>query len=339
MERGEGPAGTEGDSERAGRRRDSAWLSQVSRLLTCNRCSGVAAFSRLPPCSRRSSSIARSVTDIDLGDARRYLPFLNRVSASERSERLSGVVVAGMATAIVGPRVGSLVDRQWLGVTQLLGSRPVSLHEDQSCRWPQSREIRLPFLDPRLMDLLMRAPIPSKLRSGWTSTPFARPWKHCCRTRISWRRIKASRTLKASGSSTNCVRAVQGSVCFGQPDMPGWNRAEQAPVAQIRAVSSPTKCRHDLVPGNLRALSHLSSGCVAMRRGSHELENEEPGIPRLCPCTRTRVAVSSGATVRHARPLPDDRSADPAPAWLSCGELPTHYIRGVLLSLEEAGTF
>ncbi len=55
----EGP-GTEGDSERAGRRRDSAWLSQVSRLLPAIAAQAVAAFSRLPPCSRGSSSIARS---------------------------------------------------------------------------------------------------------------------------------------------------------------------------------------------------------------------------------------------------------------------------------------
>jgi asparagine synthase (glutamine-hydrolysing) len=129
------------------------------------------------------------VTDIDLGDARRYLPFLNRVSASERSETaIQGSWLQGWQPRSLGLGSGSLVDRQWLDVRNY--SVPALCHYEDRMSMAASREIRLPFLDPRLMDLLMRAPDSFKLRNGWTKYAFRKAMEALLGPEISWRRDK-----------------------------------------------------------------------------------------------------------------------------------------------------
>ena len=129
------------------------------------------------------------VTDIDLGDARRYLPFLSRVSTSERSETaIQGSWLQGWQPRSLGLGSGSLVDRQWLDVRNY--SVPALCHYEDRMSMAASREIRLPFLDPRLMDLLMRAPDSFKLRNGWTKYAFRKAMEALLPHEISWRRDK-----------------------------------------------------------------------------------------------------------------------------------------------------
>lgn len=54
----------------------------------------------------------------------------------------------------------------------------------------ESREIRLPFLDPRLMDMLIAAPVHLKLAHGWTKYLLrlaVEPWLPA---EVVWRRDK-----------------------------------------------------------------------------------------------------------------------------------------------------
>ncbi len=53
-----------------------------------------------------------------------------------------------------------------------------------------SREIRLPFLDSRLVDMLLRAPDAYKLRHGWTKYAFRRAMSALLPHATSWRRDK-----------------------------------------------------------------------------------------------------------------------------------------------------
>ena len=57
-----------------------------------------------------------------------------------------------------------------------------------SMQW--SREIRLPFLDPRLVDLLIRAPDDYKIRRGWTKYALRCAMAPLLLPAICWRRDK-----------------------------------------------------------------------------------------------------------------------------------------------------
>jgi asparagine synthase (glutamine-hydrolysing) len=53
-----------------------------------------------------------------------------------------------------------------------------------------SREIRLPFLDSRLIDLLLRAPDDYKLRGGWTKYALRKAMQPMLPPEICWRKDK-----------------------------------------------------------------------------------------------------------------------------------------------------
>ena len=54
------------------------------------------------------------------------------------------------------------------------------------------REIRLPFLDYRLVSLLIRLPVEFKLRAGWTKWIFRRAMEPLLPQEIVWRKDKQS---------------------------------------------------------------------------------------------------------------------------------------------------
>ncbi len=205
------------------------------------------------------------VTDIDLGDARRYLPFLSRWSTSERSETaIQGAWLQGWQPRSLGLGSGSLVDRQWLDIRNY--SVPALCHYEDRMSMAASREIRLPFLDPRLMDLLMRAPDSFKLRNGWTKYAFRKAMEALLPHEISWRRDKKGfsnpegewlkhelRERSAGAFASDSLMCREG------------NHGQRSSVATIRAVSSPAKCGEGRSGiGRSSRRSHLSSGCVAM---------------------------------------------------------------------------
>src|SRR5262245_25732453 len=53
-----------------------------------------------------------------------------------------------------------------------------------------AREIRLPFLDYRLVSLLVPLPVEFKLRAGWTKWIFRRAMEHLLPEEIAWRKDK-----------------------------------------------------------------------------------------------------------------------------------------------------
>ncbi len=132
------------------------------------------------------------VTDIDLGDAMRYLPFLRKLNgalANDESEAATrGEWLQAWQPRPLGLGGGSLVDRQWLDIRNY--SVPALCHYEDRMSMAASREIRLPFLDPMLMDLLMRAPDSFKLRNGWTKYAFRRAMEPLLPPEITWRKDK-----------------------------------------------------------------------------------------------------------------------------------------------------
>ncbi len=131
------------------------------------------------------------VSQMQFADAKRYVPFLRR---------LGGMADGGAETSIVGPQVsgwaplelglgpGSLRDRQVMDIRHY--SVPLLCHYEDRMSMAMSREIRLPFLDSRLMDLVLRAPDDYKLRRGWTKYGFRKAMEPLLPAPITWRKDK-----------------------------------------------------------------------------------------------------------------------------------------------------
>jgi len=131
------------------------------------------------------------VNQFDLGDAKRYLPLLRRLSASRSGNaesKLDGQWLQGWNPASVGLGAGSLSDRQFKDIHEL--SVPALCHYEDRMSMAMSREIRLPFLDSRLVDLMLRTPNEYKLRNGWTKYCLRQSMQPFLPPEIAWRKDK-----------------------------------------------------------------------------------------------------------------------------------------------------
>lgn len=130
------------------------------------------------------------VTQFDLGEAKRYIRIRSeRGTSSQRSgSELEGESVRGWRPALLGLGSGSLAERQLLDLRHF--SVPSLCHYEDRMSMANGREIRLPFLDPRLIDLLLRAPDDYKLRHGWTKYALRKAMEPLLPAAISWRKDK-----------------------------------------------------------------------------------------------------------------------------------------------------
>ncbi|MEX0734735.1 MAG: asparagine synthase (glutamine-hydrolyzing) [Steroidobacteraceae bacterium] len=132
------------------------------------------------------------VTDFKVGDAKRYVPLLRKLGRATASvdsgSGMQGAWLRGWQPCALGLGPGTLVERQWLDLRRY--SVPSLCHYEDRMSMSASREIRLPFLDPRLIDLLMRAPDSYKLRRGWTKYAFRRAMQPLLPREICWRKDK-----------------------------------------------------------------------------------------------------------------------------------------------------
>ena len=131
------------------------------------------------------------LNQIELGDAKRYLPLLRKLSAwrSDDSEiKLDGAWLRGWNPVMVGLGAGSLADRQLKDIREL--SVPALCHYEDRMSMAVGREIRLPFLDSRLVDLMLRAPDEYKLRKGWTKYCLREAMRPFLPPQIAWRKDK-----------------------------------------------------------------------------------------------------------------------------------------------------
>ena len=132
------------------------------------------------------------VNQFSLADAKRYLPVLRRLSASFFKEpplgHIDGEWLRGWNPAPMGLGPGSLADRQLTDLREL--SVPSLCHYEDRMSMAMSREIRLPFLDSRLVDLMLRSPDEYKLRHGWTKYCLREAMRPFLPPEIAWRKDK-----------------------------------------------------------------------------------------------------------------------------------------------------
>ena len=132
------------------------------------------------------------VNQFDASDAKRYVPILRMVSRAlngdESDSATEGARLKGWKPLWLGLGSGSLADRQLLDLKKY--SVPSLCHYEDRMSMAMSREIRLPFLDSRLVDLLIRAPDDYKLRNGWTKYSFRKAMEGLLPPEIAWRKDK-----------------------------------------------------------------------------------------------------------------------------------------------------
>ncbi len=140
--------------------------------------------------ARRFVARGTVVNQFSLSEARRYLPgylagYFERPSTPDwRGPCLRELPATSLG---LGPGM-SVSERQALDVTRL--SVPALNHYEDRMSMAFGREVRLPFLDVRLMELLCPLPAHYKLRNGWTKYLFRRALASLMPPTIVWRKDK-----------------------------------------------------------------------------------------------------------------------------------------------------
>lgn len=119
-------------------------------------------------------------------DAKRYLPQTYDVSRID----IRGPVLRARPQSFAEVGLGSqtVIERQSADLTSL--SVPALVHYEDRMSMANSREIRLPFLDYRLVELLAPLPIDLKLRDGWTKWVFRKAMEGDLPAGTVWRKDK-----------------------------------------------------------------------------------------------------------------------------------------------------
>ena len=126
-----------------------------------------------------------TLNQFSVQEAKRYMP---RV-VKPRELDIRGPALRDYKPVPVGLRRGMTVPgRQALDLESL--SVPVLTHYEDRMSMAWSREIRLPFLDYRLMEMLIPLSVQGKLNNGWTKYIFRKAMEPFLPAEIVWRKDK-----------------------------------------------------------------------------------------------------------------------------------------------------
>jgi len=130
------------------------------------------------------------LSQFDLQEAKRYFPKALRPRTIDiRGPKL-------LQTDFLldpGLGVGTITQRQFKDLYQF--SVPSLVHYEDRMSMAFAREIRLPFLDYRLVSILLPIPPEYKLRDGWTKWIFRKAMEDYLPKEITWRKDKQSFTI------------------------------------------------------------------------------------------------------------------------------------------------
>ena len=126
-----------------------------------------------------------------LSNAKRYVGVLRAIgsaAAGHSPRSLAGEWLSGWQPLPLDLGPGTLAERQLLDIRHY--SVPSLCHYEDRMSMAWSREIRLPFLASRLIDMLVRAPDDYKIRHGWTKYALRKAMEPLLPESICWRRDK-----------------------------------------------------------------------------------------------------------------------------------------------------
>jgi len=125
------------------------------------------------------------LNQFSFSEAKRYLPqWMCKTELNHRGENLSNF--EPLAVGLSGGM--SIQQRQWLDLQKF--SVPALTHYEDRMSMASSREIRLPFLDVRLIEFLLPLAANLKLRYGWTKYIFRKAMEEYLPAEIIWRKDK-----------------------------------------------------------------------------------------------------------------------------------------------------
>jgi asparagine synthase (glutamine-hydrolysing) len=118
----------------------------------------------------------------NLTEGRRYL------QKSVAQNALGPAMLDAYTAVYLGRGSEGIAQRQWLDYRRF--SVPYLTHYEDRASMAFSREVRLPFLDYRLVELMLNAPIDSKLAEGWTKYALRKAFSDQLPKQIIWRKDK-----------------------------------------------------------------------------------------------------------------------------------------------------
>ena len=118
----------------------------------------------------------------NLTEARRYLRHM------PQNEALGEAARNVFTPQALGLPPEGMAYRQWLDYSRF--SVPYLTHYEDRASMAFAREVRLPFLDYRLVELMLNAPTESKLNAGWTKYSLRQAFSDWLPPEIVWRRDK-----------------------------------------------------------------------------------------------------------------------------------------------------
>jgi asparagine synthase (glutamine-hydrolysing) len=150
----------------------------------------------------RNGSVLRQ---IKLSEAKRYLP---KWLIPRQNELLGPALRETFRPIRIDLKPGETVqERQTEDIMRF--SVPALNHSEDRCSMAASREIRLPFLDWRLLELFVSAPMELKLHRGWTKYGFRKAMEPLLPAEIAWRKDKQGFTTpEAHWLKTNLKQGV-----------------------------------------------------------------------------------------------------------------------------------
>lgn len=122
------------------------------------------------------------LSQFNLTEARRY--FQRKVENDTLGPALQGAF-APLRLGLTGE---GIAHRQWLDYRNF--SVPYLTHYEDRASMAFSREVRLPFLDYRVVETMLNAPIQSKLHEGWTKYSLRQAFSELLPREIAWRKDK-----------------------------------------------------------------------------------------------------------------------------------------------------
>lgn len=122
-----------------------------------------------------------------LAEAGRYL------QRKPKDKVLGEAVSDAFVPCALGLSAEGLAHRQWLDYSRF--SVPYLTHYEDRASMAFAHEVRLPFLDYRLVELMLNAPVDAKLNHGWTKYALRRAFEDLVPPDIIWRRDKQGFTM------------------------------------------------------------------------------------------------------------------------------------------------
>nr|WP_278986420.1 asparagine synthase (glutamine-hydrolyzing) [Plesiomonas shigelloides] len=127
-----------------------------------------------------------TIYQFKLNEAKRYIPFIRD---SKKFNILSKKLIANYTTRPLGIKKNqTLSERQFEDISMY--SVPYLTHYEDRMSMAWAREIRLPFLDYRLVEFCLRLPDEMKIKNGWTKYILRSALKKSLPSEITWRKDK-----------------------------------------------------------------------------------------------------------------------------------------------------